>query len=423
MIDLGIESKINYMLNNNPKLKKKIKRIYQKTMCAISSNPKATGHIMRISPNDLNHEYFFGYYDKSPWDITDRYVLCMKANNTWADVSPKEKADIILIDTSLPTSDKRRVKKIAETRTWNVQQGCMLQWLGPDYSSHIIYNDYRNGKYVSIILELSTGKERIIDAPVYTVSSDGKTALTLDFSRLYNLRPGYGYHNVPEKTKGIALPDSTAVWKIDLETGKVTNLLTYKDFALFQPRPEMKVSSTVHKINHLMLSPDGKRFMVLYRWFVGKRKYTRLITCDVDGSNMYILSDDDMVSHCFWKDDSHILAFENKNESGTGYYLMKDKTQEYIHLWKDLSNDGHPSYSFDGKKIVTDSYPDRTRMQCIRVMNGENGKPDIIAKVFSPFKYDNDTRCDLHPRWDHSGNKVCFDSVFEGHRGLYYIEN
>ena len=187
MIDLGIESKINYMLNNNPKLKKKIKRIYQKTMCAISSNPKATGHIKRISPNDPNHEYFFGYYDKSPWDITDRYVLCMKANNTWADVSPKEKADIILIDTSLPTSDKRRVKKIAETRTWNVQQGCMLQWLGPDYSSHIIYNDYRNGKYVSVILELSTGKESIIDAPVYTVSSDGKTALTLDFSRLNNL--------------------------------------------------------------------------------------------------------------------------------------------------------------------------------------------------------------------------------------------
>ena len=44
-----------------------------------------------------------------------------------------------------------------------------------------------------------------------------------------------------------------------------------------------------------------------------------------------------------------------------------------------------------------------------------------IAKVFSPFKYDNDTRCDLHPRWSRDGRKVCFDSVFVGHRGLYVV--
>ena len=195
-------------------------------MCFISNDSKAAGSIKRISPKDPDHEYFFGYYDKSPWDITDRYVLCLRAKDTWTDVSPKEKADIILIDTSLPANDKRRITKIAETKTWNVQQGCMLQWLGPNYSDRIIYNDYRNGRYVSVILELSTGKERIIDAPVYTVSSDGKTALTLDFSRLYNLRPGYGYYNVPEETKGIALPDATAVWKIDLEAGEITELLT-----------------------------------------------------------------------------------------------------------------------------------------------------------------------------------------------------
>ncbi|PWX16163.1 hypothetical protein CYK66_10230 [Clostridium perfringens] len=42
--------------------------------------------------------------------------------------------------------------------------------------------------------------------------------------------------------------------------------------------------------------------------------------------------------------------------------------------------------------------------------------------MFAPFKYDNDTRCDLHPRWNHSGNKICFDSIFEGHRGLYSVD-
>ena len=308
---MSLEQKINYQLNKYPKVKKVVKYVYQHAMYAVSPKVKSEGNITRISPEDDKHEYFFGYYDKSPWDATDRYVLCMRANDTWSDVSPKEKADILLIDTALPENEKNRVKKIAETNSWNVQQSCMLQWLGPDFSSRILYNDFRDGKYMTVIKELENGNERIINSPVYTVSADGMTALTLDFSRLYNLRPGYGYYNVPEVTKGIALPDTTAVWKIDLESGEIESLLTYKDFATFQPRPEMQEDGSIHKVNHLMLSPSGKRFMVLYRWFIGERKYTRLVTCNIDGTDMYVLSDDDMVSHCFFLFENFILAFEN----------------------------------------------------------------------------------------------------------------
>lgn len=421
---MSLEQKINYQLNKYPAVKKVIKGAYQRTMYAISPKIKSEGNITRISPDDKDHEYFFGYYDKSPWDITDRYMLCLRANNTWSDVSPKETADILLIDTQKNEDDKDRVKKIAETRAWNVQQSCMLQWLGPDYSSRVLYNDFRDGKYVSVIFTIDTMEEKVIPASVYSVSADGKFALTLDLSRLYNLRPGYGYYNVPEKTKGVALPDTTAIWKVDLETGEVTDLLKYTDFANFQPRPEMQEAGAVHKVNHIMLSPNGKRFMVLYRWLIGERKYTRLITCNVDGTDMYVLSDDDMVSHCFWKDDDYIIAFENKKKSGTGYYLMKDKTQEYVHCWPEMTGDGHPSYSPDRSLVVTDSYPDRARIASLKVMNAdvEKNEVNVVAKVFAPFKYDNDTRCDLHPRWNHAGDKICFDSVFEGHRGLYIVD-
>ena len=421
---MSLEQKINYQLNKIPGIKKYIKRIYQLGMYSISPKIKSEGNITCISPDDKDHEYFFGYYDKSPWDITDTYILCLKANNTWSDVSPKETAEIILIDTTKKKEDSERIKILAETRAWNVQQSCMLQWLGPDYSSKIIYNDYRDGKYVSIIKNIKTGEEKIIPAAVYTVSSDGKTALSLDFSRLYNLRPGYGYYNVIEETKDVPLPDTTAIWSINLENGIVKPLLKYTDFASFQPRSEMMENGAVHKVNHLMLNPSGNRFMVLYRWFNGQRKYTRLITCNIDGTEMYLLSDDDMVSHCYWKDDETILAFENKHETGPGYYLMKDKTQEYIHCWPQFSNDGHPSYSPNREYIVTDSYPDRMRIASIYLMDGDEKKEksQTLARVFAPFKYDNDTRCDLHPRWNHEGNAICFDSVFEGHRGLYMVK-
>lgn len=385
---------------------------------AVSKRVKCEGNIVQISPDDKEYEYFFGYYDKSPWNSTGRYMLCMRAKDTWSVPDPLDTADILLID----TGNNNSICKVATTHTWNVQQGCMAQWLGSDFKNRILYNDMRDGKYCSVMLDIETREECVLPMPAYTVSADGKTALSLDFSRLHSLRLGYGYAALPEATKDVALPDTTAVWKMDIETGEVTELLKYTDFANFQPRPEMQEEGSVHKVNHLMLSPNGKRFMVLYRWFCGQRKYTRLVTCNVDGTDMYVLSDDDMVSHCYWKNDEEIIAFERKKEFGPGYYLMKDKTQEWKHLWAQLSNDGHPSYCpVDSDLVVFDTYPDRARVQEVKIAKDKDSEPQTIAKVFAPFKYDNDTRCDLHPRWSRDGKKICFDSTFDGRKGLYVI--
>jgi len=417
---MNVEQILNYQMNKVPWVKRYVKRTYQLVMYAILPKIKSEGNIIKVTPNDL-YEYFFGYYDKSPWDATGRYMLCMRANDTWSEPDHSDSADILLID----TQNGNRIRKVASTHTWNVQQGCMLQWLGPDCDKDIIYNDFRNGEYCSIILNLETQTERVLPLPVYTVSSDGKTALTLDFSRLHNLRPGYGYKGVDERTKRIALPDAPCIWKIDIKTGVITEVLKYTDFAAFEPRKEMIKVGTVHKVNHLMLSPNGKRFMVLYRWFCGNRKYTRLVTCNEDGTDMYLLSDDDMVSHYCWKDNEEILAFERKKEGGLGYYLMKDRTQEWLHIWPQLKNDGHPSYSpTDNNLVVFDTYPNRARVQEIKLCRDtdKEGKDiKVIARVFSPFKYDNETRCDLHPRWSRDGKNICFDAVFEGHRGLYVV--
>lgn len=87
--------------------------------------------------------------------------------------------------------------------------------------------------------------------------------------------------------------------------------------------------------------------------------------------------------------------------------------------WPELTSDGHPSYSPDGCKVVTDTYPNRSRVASVYYVEDNNVK--TLAKVFAPFRYDNDVRCDLHPRWNRKGNKICIDSVFEKKRNLYII--
>lgn len=144
---MSLEQKINYQLNKYPRIKRVIKRGYQLAMYAISSKIKSEGDMKCVSPND-GAEYFFGYYDKSPWDATGRYMLCMRAKDTWSEPDPKTSVDILLLD----TQESGSYKILATPLTWNVQQGCMAQWLGPDFKSKIIYNDLRNGRYCSILL-------------------------------------------------------------------------------------------------------------------------------------------------------------------------------------------------------------------------------------------------------------------------------
>ena len=403
-------------LEQFPVVKRSAKRVYQ--IASVITNRdkvKAEGQIIRVSPDD-KYEYFYGYYDKSPWDVTDRYMLCVQVQQAYKSVAPSEPGTVCLID----THNNNKLIKIGITHSWNVQQSCMAQWLGPDFKSRIIYNDYRDGHYCSVIYNVENMKEeRVLPLPVYDVARDGSFALSLDFNRLHRMRPGYGYSNQPDRSKGLLCPDKTCIWKIDIETGKVEKLFKYTDFATFETDETM--NGAEHKVNHLMISPNGKRFMVLHRWFDNGRKHTRLVTVNVDKTEMYNLSDDVFVSHCYWKNDEEILSFLRKKETGDHYYLMKDKTQEYRMFWPELNTDGHCSYSPDGSFVITDTYPNRNRIASVYLCTEEDDRSRRIARVCSPFKYDNDCRCDLHPRWNHKGDKVCIDSVHEGKRGLYVL--
>ena len=413
---LEIEQMGKRVLEQFPVIKRSAKRVYQ-LVCVAASNEKfkSEGDVVRVSPDD-GYEYFYGYYDKSPWDATDRYMICIKVKQAYKSVSPKEPGIVGVID----IQDGNKFIKLGVTHTWNVQQSCMAQWMGPDYKSRILYNDFRDGRYCSVVYNFQTKKEeKVLPMAAYDVACDGSFILSLDFSRLHRMRPGYGYSNQPDETKGICCPDQGCIWKVDVKAGKVTELFKYTDFAAFEPDESM--NGAEHKVNHLMISPNCKRFMVLHRWFQKGRKHTRLVTVNVDKTEMYNLSDDIFVSHCYWKNDDEILSFLRKKETGDHYYLMKDKTQEYQMYWPRLATDGHCSYSPDGQLIVTDSYPNRKRMAFVYLCKEAQIQPVRIAKVFSPFKYNNDCRCDLHPRWNRTGDKVCIDSVHDGKRGLYVI--
>ena len=95
----------------------------------------------------------------------------------------------------------------------------MLQWI-PGPSSEIIWNDRQDGRFVSHILDVKTSKKRTLPAPIYALSPDGRWAVTTDFRRLNDCRPGYGYTGIPDPNKDVLAPKDVGIWRMDLASGK-----------------------------------------------------------------------------------------------------------------------------------------------------------------------------------------------------------
>lgn len=113
--------------------------------------------------------HWFGYYDKLQFDPSSRYVLGMEVDFEHRSPRPDDVIRLGVID----TEDGDRWTEIGQTRAWNWQQGCMLQWL-PGSQDEVIWNDRRDGQFVSVICSVKSGKTRVLPAPIYSISPDAK---------------------------------------------------------------------------------------------------------------------------------------------------------------------------------------------------------------------------------------------------------
>jgi hypothetical protein len=210
---------------------------------------------------------------------------------------------------------------------------------------------------------------------------------------------------------------------IDISSGKSKLLFTVADMAAYKSLPSME--SVFHFFSHCQFSPSGKRFIFFHRWASPKGpQRTRMISSDLEGRNIYIFPTSDMVSHVAWKDDVHIVAYARTKEFGDKYYLFQDLSEKFSVIGANVfSSDGHPSFSKDGRWMLTDTYPDRFRRRYLILYDTWRHRRYNLAMLYSPRKYSGNLnlgaiRCDLHPRWNRDNTMLCFDSTHSGKRAL-----
>lgn len=373
--------------------------------------------VERVTNGPFHH--FFGYYEKTPWDATGRYLLGHRVAFLHRPNTPEDMAVIGLID----TQQGNRWQPLAETTVWCWQQATMLQWLGSAPDREIIFNTRNGHDFCAALLDIQRGEQRLLPMPIYAVAPDGRYAMSLNFARLDRTRPGYGYKGGVDHTAGQLAPAETGVYHIDLQSGVATLVVSLAQLA--QTEPEATMPAAEHWVNHIQISRTGQRVAFLHRWRApGMPSWrTRLYTVNPDGSKLHLLAREGMVSHYDWRGDSHILAW-SRHQAENHYHLYHDCEATIDVVGADvLDRDGHCSYSPDGRWVLTDCYPDPAKsIRTLMLYEPATNRRIDLGHFYSPPELTGEIRCDLHPRWNRTGTKVCLDSAHEGTRQMYVVD-
>jgi len=354
--------------------------------------------------------HWFGYYDKLQFDPTGRYVLGMEVD--FEHRSPRGD-DVIKIG-MVDLHDDDRWIELGESRSWCWQQGCMLQWL-PGSATKILWNDRQDDHFVCHILDVESRQRRTIPHAVYSVSPDGKSAVAPDFSRINDVRPGYGYAGLADPYADDLAPIDSGIFHVNLVSGESKLIISLANVARMGivPKAELGIK---HYFNHLLFSPDGARFIALHRWrYANGKRLTRLITANPAGGGIRFVIPNGYASHFIWRDPQYILSQSRRwlDHDPWSNFLFEDKEGGVVeHVGQGvLDVGGHLTYLPGNEWILNDTYPQgEERLQTPHLYHIATNRRIDLGRFHLPAAYTGEWRVDTHPRYSPDGRFVCIDS-------------
>lgn len=367
-----------------------------------------------------NH-HWFGYYDKLEFDPTNRYVLSNEVSFEGRTPRANDTIHVGMVD----THDDDKWIPLGTSGAWGWQQGCMLQWR-PGSPEEVIWNDREGQQHVSRIMNIRTREVRTLPRPIYALSPDGRWAITADFSRIQRMRPGYGYVGLSDPCRQHRAPEESGVWRMDLDSGKCELIFSLAEAASI-PHMGQSIDQHWNYFNHLLVSPDSSRFIVLHRWRANRGEgdsaepvggfTTRMFTVAMDGSERHILDPSGYTSHFIWRDARHVCAWTKPEGQAAGFYVFEDQTQQVKPVGQGvMTRNGHNTYlpGTDNQWILNDTYPDGQRLQRPYLYHVPSRQKFELGAFHSPKDYSGEWRCDTHPRSSNDGRTVAIDSPHTG---------
>lgn len=405
-----------------------------------------------------DYSEWFGYYNYDTLTSDHTKMLCNRIKGDGI----KPRADM-KIEVGYYDIVSGNWHHVGESDSWNWQQGCMAQWLNDE---EIIYNNSENNHHIAIIHNINSGIDRKIDWAIYAITPDGKKSISLDMGRAHWCR-AYHYESVVDASKDGPVYDGDGIFEIDLINNKCKRIISIQDIIKLDSRPYFKRAK--HWIEHVMINPAGTRFCFLHRFSPMDNVYhyiTRLIIVDMTTLQMKCIPnwEKNQWSHFGWDGDNFAIytypqrgknfderfhiAETRKNELNIPkiisiktkianffrkfypqslekrmrglstyyqYYVLND-TGEYVQKREFKKGafliDGHPTFLRNSRIMITDTYPDKNKIQRLLKYDIEKNKVYELGN-FNAYYRGNPASCDLHPKVSKDGLYVVVDSAHD----------
>lgn len=369
---------------------------------------KEVVHIKSMTDHIFRGYYDIDYFNKSE----DKFLL---------HILPQKNENYGQITIGYYDFNKQIIIPVTTSNAWCWQQGARLRWFD---SNCLMFNDCVKGKYVSRVVDTgSNNTEYVFERALYDVSIKKSFGLSLNFSRLQRLRPGYGYNSLNDVTKHEIASKSDGIYYVNLDSNTAELIISFNTLHLIVD-PDLHGEDYV---NHISISPDADKFIFFYIVCNDERKKNKvyLFCSDVKGKNPILLEDCVQTSHYTWLDDEHLLTtYLQQTDTGTNvgyrlYSLCGEKKTEYGEGI--LLLDGHPTFIND-HSIITDTYPitKLANNQYLRKYDDDSRTLVDMGRFFQDVKYTGERRCDLHPSLH--GDLISVDTSCNGLRSVVLLK-
>ncbi|MDH5400215.1 MAG: hypothetical protein OEX02_18830, partial [Cyclobacteriaceae bacterium] len=220
------------------------------------------------------------------------------------------------------------------------------------------------------------------------------------------------------------------VFLLDLETNKTKLIVSIKEVFEQAVAGYPALAKRHMWFNHTVINPSGTRFLFLARsWNERKGLDSAMFTANMDGSDLrMVIPFGTGVSHFGWRGDDEIIAtFTPPGGNRMKHYLFYDGKADYRVVGDNfIIGNGHCTFTADGRWMATDRKDKASQSQSLWLYDMELDKGMILCNFpVNDKKYmSGNVRCDFHPRWNPSGNKICFDAIDTetGTRQMYLVE-
>lgn len=409
------------------------------------------------TPGDLCE--WFGYYNYDTLSSDHTKMLCNRAKFDGVKIEKGMTIELGYFDLA-----SGKWHHIGESDSFNWQQGAMMQWIpGDNNERRVIYNVSDEGHLISKIYDINTGETKKLNWAIYGITPDGQYSIALNMERAYWCR-AYHYESVANPEYNVRVAKGDGVYRIDLNNNTRELIIPIEDVVKLEP--EENFDNLKHWLEHVMINQAGTKIVFLHRYSPEYDTYqyqTRMCLANIDGTGLQVISDKSKYdwSHFGWQGDNFAIytVLNNKlassykglgknstnqhplkkmifstallvkkylpsrlrkklkgNNSGYQYYIQSEDGRYILKdNWQQpfFNIDGHPSFTPDGRYMITDSYPDGKQMQRLVVYDTVTKKGIIVARLFAALK-GTPASCDLHPKLSRDGQYVVVDTAYTG---------